>query len=97
MQATFTHRDVVLDPAKKSVLKAEESITLTAKEYAVLHTLMQYPSQIFTREQLEDKLYAWGNEVESNAVEVHIHHLRKKLGNDFIKTRRNLGYTLGAV
>lgn len=97
LQATFTHRDVVLDPAKKSVLKAEESITLTAKEYAVLHTLMQYPSQIFTREQLEDKLYAWGNEVESNAVEVHIHHLRKKLGNDFIKTRRNLGYTLGAV
>lgn len=95
LQATFKHRDVVLDPGKKGVTKADEAILLTAKEYAVLYTLMQHPTQIFTREQLEDKLYAWGNEVESNAVEVHIHHLRKKLGNDFIKTRRNLGYTLG--
>lgn len=97
LQTLFTHRGIVLDPAKKSVLKENEPIILTAKEYAVLHTLMQHPSQIFTREQLEDKLYAWGNEVESNAVEVHIHHLRKKLGNDFIKTRRNLGYTLGTA
>lgn len=97
LQTLFTHRDVVLDPTRKSVLKENEVVTLTAKEYAVLHTLMQHPTQIFTREQLEDKLYAWGNEVESNAVEVHIHHLRKKLGNDFIKTRRNLGYTLGTA
>lgn len=96
LQTLFEHRDVVLDPTTKSVTHNGESISLTAKEYAVLHTLMQNPSQIFTREQLEDKLYAWGNEVESNAIEVHIHHLRKKLGNDFIKTRRNLGYTLGS-
>ncbi len=94
VETVFVHEDVTLDPATKLVQKAGESVTLTAKEYAVLHTLMQYPSRAFTREALEDKLYAWGNEVESNAVEVHIHHLRKKLGNGFIRTRRGLGYTL---
>lgn len=94
VSAVFTHSDVTLDPATKTVEKSGQVIDLTAKEYAILHTLMQYPSRTFTREALEDKLYAWGNEVESNAVEVHIHHLRKKLGNPFIRTRRGLGYTL---
>ncbi|MNR63312.1 Transcriptional regulatory protein QseB [compost metagenome] len=47
------------------------------------------------REQIEEKLYDWAHEVESNAIEVHVHHLRKKLGSDFIKTRRGIGYTLG--
>lgn len=92
--AVFAHGDITLDSATKVVQKSGETITLTAKEYAVLHTLMQHPTRTFTREELEDKLYAWGNEVESNAVEVHIHHLRKKLGNTFIRTRRGLGYTL---
>lgn len=96
VEAVFSHEDVCLDPASKNVTKAGELVSLTAKEYAVLHTLMQYPSRTFTREELEDKLYAWGNEVDSNAVEVHIHHLRKKLGNTFIRTRRGLGYALGS-
>lgn len=94
VETVFVHDDVTLDPATKVVQKAGTSVMLTAKEYAVLHTLMQHPNRTFTREALEDKLYAWGNEVESNAVEVHIHHLRKKLGNSFIRTRRGLGYTL---
>ena len=93
-EAVFTHGDVTLAPATKVVEKENEVVSLTAKEYAILHTLMQHPTRTFTREELEDKLYAWGNEVESNAVEVHIHHLRKKLGNTFIRTRRGLGYTL---
>src|SRR5699024_3189331 len=80
----------LVDPATKSVQEEEVTVAVTAKEYAVLHTLMQHTSRTFTREELEDKLYAWGNEVESNAVEVHIHHLRKKLGNTFIRTRRGL-------
>ncbi len=92
--AIFSQGEIILDPATKIVKKGEDVISLTAKEYAILHTLMQHPSRTFTREELEDKLYAWGNEVESNAVEVHIHHLRKKLGNTFIRTRRGLGYTL---
>lgn len=93
-ESVFTYGDVTLSPATKVVGKAGKTVSLTAKEYAILHTLMQHPTRTFTREELEDKLYAWGNEVESNAVEVHIHHLRKKLGNTFIRTRRGLGYTL---
>ncbi len=96
VETVFEHDNVTLNPATKVVEKDHEPIILTAKEYAVLHTLMQYPTRIFTREELEDKLYAWGSEVESNAVEVHIHHLRKKLGSTFIRTRRGLGYTLSS-
>jgi len=62
----------------------------------VLHTLMQRKGQIVAREQLEDALYGWGEEVESNAIEVHVYHLRKKLGAELITTLRRQGYRLGA-
>lgn len=88
------HESVTLDPRTKKVALNGEDISLTAKEFMVLYVLMQNPKQVMTRTQLEDKLYSWGEEIESNAVEVHIHHLRKKLGNTFIRTIRNLGYTL---
>lgn len=93
-QVVLKHQDVELDPASKTVTQNGLSIPLTAKEYTLLYALMQHPGRVITRSQLEDKLYAWGSEVESNTVEVHIHHLRKKLGSDFIRTLRNLGYML---
>jgi len=88
--------DVELDPAAKRVSKAGVAVALTAREYAVLHTLMQRKGQIVAREQLEDALYGWGEEVESNAIEVHVYHLRKKLGAELINTLRRQGYRLGA-
>ena len=88
--------EVCLDLHCKTVTRHERDIALTAKEFQVLKALMLQPEQVLTRQQLEDKLYCWGSEVESNAIEVHIHHLRKKLGSDFIRTIRHLGYTLNA-
>ena len=86
--------EVCLDLHCKTVTRHERDIALTAKEFQVLKALMLQPEQVLTRQQLEDKLYCWGSEVESNAIEVHIHHLRKKLGSGFIRTIRHLGYTL---
>ncbi len=93
-QAVLSHGNVTLDPATKQVQFDTQPIELTAREYAVLHALLLHPNQVITRAQLEDKLYPFGEEIESNAIEVHIHHLRKKLGSAFIRTIRNLGYTL---
>ncbi|HSN31112.1 MAG TPA: winged helix-turn-helix domain-containing protein, partial [Ideonella sp.] len=87
---------VVLDPAARTVQKDGEAVTLSTREFDLLHALMLNPGRVLTRDQLEQRLYAWGREVESNAVEVHIHHLRRKLGNTLIVTVRGVGYTLGA-
>ncbi|HJV72253.1 response regulator [Ideonella sp.] len=87
---------VVLDPAARTVHKDGEAVTLSTREFDLLHALMLNPGRVLTRDQLEQRLYAWGREVESNAVEVHIHHLRRKLGNTLIVTVRGVGYTLGA-
>lgn len=94
MEQLLVHQGVCLNPASKTITLNGEPLTLTAKEYNVLHALMLHPNQVITRAQLEDKLYSWGDEIDSNAIEVHIHHLRKKLGSPFIRTIRNLGYTL---
>jgi len=67
---------------------------LSRREYALLKALMEQPGRVLTRDALEGKLYAWGEEVASNALEVHIHHLRRKLGNDRIRTVRGVGYSL---
>lgn len=88
------HGAVVLDPAAKRVTLDGAPLVLTAREFAVLQALMRRPSHILSRAQLEEALYGWGEEVESNAIEVHIHNLRKKLGNRFIVTVRNQGYGL---
>ena len=93
---TLEHGEVRLEPAAKRVTKNGETVTLSAREYALLHDLMTHRNQLRTRAQLEDSLYAWGAEVESNTVEVFIHHLRKKFGADFIRTIRGLGYQLGS-
>jgi DNA-binding response OmpR family regulator len=92
---TFEHAGVVLDPASKQVSKNGHPVALSAREYALLHDLILHKKQIRTRSQLEESLYAWGEEKESNILEVYIHHLRKKLGADFIHTVRGVGYQLG--
>lgn len=92
---TLEHAGVVLEPATKRVTRDGEPITLSAREYALLHDLLSHKTHIRTRSQLEESLYAWGEETGSNTVEVYVHHLRRKLGADFIRTVRGLGYQLG--
>ncbi|WP_112807722.1 response regulator transcription factor [Ensifer sp.] len=84
-----------LDPARQSVEKAGIPVRLSRREYSILHALMSQPGTILSKATLEDKLYGWQEEVESNAVEVHIHHLRNKLGPGLIETVRGIGYRLG--
>ncbi|MBK7676290.1 response regulator transcription factor [Accumulibacter sp.] len=92
---TLEHAGVVLEPASKRVTRDGQPVTLSAREYTLLHDLLSHKSHIRTRSQLEESLYAWGEETGSNTVEVYVHHLRKKLGADFIRTVRGLGYQLG--
>lgn len=91
---TLTAQDVVLDPAARSVYQAGKPVILSSREFDLLHALMLNAGRVLTREQLEQQLYSWGQEVESNAIEVHIHHLRRKLGNSLIQTVRGVGYML---
>jgi two-component system OmpR family response regulator/two-component system response regulator QseB len=88
-------QDVTLDPAARSVTQAGAPVTLSAREFDLLHALMLNAGRVLSREQLEQHLYSWGQEVESNAIEVHVHHLRRKLGNGLIQTMRGVGYVLG--
>jgi two-component system response regulator QseB len=93
-QERLTAQDVELDPAARMVLKAGEPVTLSSREFDLLQALMLNAGRVLSREQLEQHLYSWGQEVESNAVEVHIHHLRRKLGPALVQTVRGVGYTL---
>jgi DNA-binding response OmpR family regulator len=86
--------DLTLDPATRQATFNGQPVTLSAREYALLAALLERPGAILSRAQLEQRLYGWGEEIESNAVEVHIHHLRRKLGTDVIRNVRGLGYTL---
>jgi len=92
---TLSHAGVVLDPATKQVSLNGQTITLSAREFTLLHDLLSHKNRIRARSELEKSLYAWGEEVESNTVEVYIHHLRKKFGAEFIHTVRGLGYRVG--
>jgi DNA-binding response OmpR family regulator len=92
---TLEHEGVTLDPATRQVSVDGEPVLLSAREFAVLEALMQRPGAMLSRAQLEDRLYGWGEEVESNAVSVYVHQLRKKLGADFIQNMRGVGYFLG--
>ena len=86
--------DVELDPAARTVRKDGTTVTLSTREFDLLHALMLNTNRVLTREQLEQHLYSWGQEVESNAVEVHVHNLRRKLGSALIQTVRGVGYVL---
>ncbi|TSA20484.1 MAG: response regulator [Betaproteobacteria bacterium] len=93
--ACLHHRGVSLDPAARQVTLHDHAINLSGKEYALLHDFLSHPNAIRPRDELEQGLYAWGEETASNTIEVYIHHLRKKLGASFIETVRGLGYRLG--
>ena len=88
------HGGVTLDPVAKRATRDGAPVSLTAREFAVLEALMRRPTHILSRAQIEEALYGWGEEVESNAIEVHIYNLRRKLGSAFITTVRNQGYGL---
>jgi two-component system OmpR family response regulator/two-component system response regulator QseB len=85
---------VVLEPAARQVSHDGVPVALSTREFDLLHTLMRNAGRVLTREQMEQQLYSWGHEVESNAIEVHIHHLRRKLPPELIQTVRGVGYTV---
>jgi two-component system OmpR family response regulator/two-component system response regulator QseB len=87
-------QDLVLDPAARTVRQHGALVTLSTREFDLLHALMLNAGRVLSREQLEQYLYSWGQEVESNAIEVHIHHLRRKFGAGLIETVRGIGYVL---
>jgi len=86
------HAGIRLNPATREVSFRGSPVQLSAREYAVLEALLLRPGAILSRAQLEDRLYGWGGEIESNAVEVYIHSLRRKLDSDTIRTVRGVGY-----
>jgi DNA-binding response OmpR family regulator len=86
------HGDLRLDPVSRTVERAGTPVGLSGHEYAVLEALLQRPGAVLSRAQLEDRLYGWGDPIGSNAVEVYVHGLRRKLGSDVIQTLRGVGY-----
>ena len=94
---TLQHGAIELTPASHQVRLAGKDVSMSAREFSLLHTLLLHAGRVHSREQLEQTLYGWGEEVESNAIEVHVHHLRKKLGNDLIRTLRGVGYVIDKV
>lgn len=91
------HGEIELTPSMHQVSKNGQLITLSSREFMLLHELLLHVGRVQSREQLEQHLYGWGEEVESNSVEVHIHHLRKKLGSDLIRTLRGVGYVIDKI
>jgi two-component system response regulator QseB len=86
------HGEIRLDPVSRTVERAGVPIALSAHEFAVLEALLQRPGAVLSRAQLEDRLYGWDDQIGSNAVEVYVHGLRRKLGSDSIRTLRGVGY-----
>ena len=91
------HGALSLNPVTRQVKLGDETILLSQREFAIMQALLENPEAILSRAQLEEALYGWNEEVESNAVEVHIHHLRRKLGPQAIRNVRGLGYMIGAL
>jgi two-component system OmpR family response regulator/two-component system response regulator QseB len=93
-QTVLSHGTVTLDPATRQVTRGGQPLLLSAREFAVLEALMARPGAVLSRAQLEDRLYGWGDAVESNTVSVYVHQLRRKLGAGFIGSMRGVGYFL---
>ena|SRR5688572_10419515 len=89
---SIRHRDLTLVPASLTVTRGDEAIPLSGRECAILVELLEHRGTALSRARLEESLYGWGDEIDSNAVEVHIHNLRRKLGAGLIKTIRGVGY-----
>ena len=88
---------VTFDAAARRVTQNGKEVALSARELSLLEALLDRPGAILSRAQLEERIYGWGEEIESNAVEVYVHSLRRKLGSDFIRTVRGVGYTIARV
>ena len=88
------HGELTLDTATRIVMQGGRAIDVSAREFALLAALLERPGAALSKAQLEERIYRWGEEVESNAIEVHVHNLRKKLGVDAIRTLRGVGYAL---
>ncbi|MGR9071625.1 MAG: response regulator [Gammaproteobacteria bacterium] len=88
------HKGIMLDPASHRVTYKEKPVELSQKEFEILNFLLENKGKVISRPRLEETLYSWNSEIESNAVEVHIHHLRKKLDSKYIRTVRGVGYII---
>ncbi len=88
------YRDIILDPASHTVTVSRETVSCTTREFAILEALLTHIGRVLTKEQLEKALYGWDEGVESNTIEVYIHHLRRKFGKSLIKTVRGVGYII---
>jgi two-component system OmpR family response regulator len=93
-EPVYEHKGVAVNPATREVAVDGHPVTLSAREWAVLEPLIARPGLVLSRAQLEEKLYSWKDEISSNAVEVYVHGLRKKLGADLIRTVRGVGYMI---
>jgi DNA-binding response OmpR family regulator len=91
---TIEHQGIVLDPASHQVTYNGEKVELSQKEFEILSFLMGNIGRVVSRSKLEESLYSWSSEIESNTVEVHIHYLRKKLDSGIIRTVRGVGYII---
>ncbi len=92
--AVIKYKDIEFNPQTRKVLQNGKEIVLAPKELALLELLLLNKNRVLSKEVIENKIYSWDEEVSSNAVEVHIHHLRKKLGKDVVKTVNKIGYIL---
>ena len=86
-----------MNPAKREALYRGVAVSLSAREFAVLEALMQEPGTVVSRAKLEDAVYGWGEEIESNTVEVHLHHLRRKFEPRLIRNVRGVGYRIALI
>jgi two-component system, OmpR family, response regulator len=93
-EPVIEHGRLRLDPAAHEVLLDGSPVAVSPREFALLHALLEHPGRPMSRTRLEERLYGWGEQVESNAVEVHVHSLRRKLGAEWIKTLRGVGYVV---
>lgn len=96
-QATVKHGAMMLDLASHEVTFHGAPVRVSAREFAVLRALLDTPGAVLSKAQLEEKLYGWQTEIESNAIDVYVHHLRKKFGADFIRNIRGVGYKVQAA
>lgn len=93
-EPVLIHENISLDPASHTVTMNDETISVSRREFALLQKLLENCGRVISREHLTQSLYGWGEDVDSNALEVHIHNLRKKFGQDFIRTIRGIGYMI---
>jgi len=96
-ESVWRHGALAYDPAARSIARDGQPVELTARELGLLEALMAQPNRVLSKAQLQEKLYDWGETLESNTLEVHVHHLRRKLGRRIVRTVRGVGYALGSA